>query len=179
MSLRILVCNMQAALCCFFAATEEFMQRELCNGALAGFVATVPMTGAMLAMQRLPRLQSRALPPENVSRGLAQKLDVDQDMNRSEKAAFTWASHFGFGAATGALYPLIMRSPHKHALLKGMLYGLGVWTVSYSGWVPAAGIMRFPTKESKPYVGLEIAAHLVWGACLGALASRSHLKAMT
>ncbi|MDQ3232301.1 MAG: hypothetical protein M3Q07_10810 [Pseudobdellovibrionaceae bacterium] len=148
------------------------MHSALFDGAVAGLVATVPMTGAMKMMQHLPSLQTQALPPEKVARGVAQKLEVDQDMNRTEKAAFTWLSHFSFGAGAGTLYPFVVPSPQQHGILKGMLFGLAVWTVSYSGWIPAAGILRFPTRESKPYVGLEIASHLVWGAVLGAMAAR-------
>ncbi|WP_141733391.1 DUF6789 family protein [Oligoflexus tunisiensis] len=176
MSLRFLDCNMQAVSQIFFQPTEVFMQMSLFNGALAGLVATVPMTGAMFLMRRWQQPQVQSLPPEKVADGIAKKLEVDQDMDRSEKAAFTWLSHFGFGTGTGVLYPLVTPKPEEQSVLKGMLFGLGVWTVSYSGWIPAAGILRFPTKQSRSQVALQIMTHLVWGGVLGALTPRLRLR---
>ena len=153
------------------------MQTSLSPGALAGLVATVPMTGSMLALRRFPGPQHRALPPENVAHGVREILDVNKDMDHTEKAAFNWIAHFGFGAAAGAVYSLVASKPQKHPLAKGMLFGVGLWTVSYSGWIPAAGILRFPTKESKRYLFLEVMAHLVWGGFLGALTPRLRVRA--
>jgi uncharacterized membrane protein YagU involved in acid resistance len=107
-----------------------------------------------------------------VAHGVREILDVNKDMDRSEKAAFNWLAHFGFGAAAGAVYSLVTPEPRNNPLVKGMLFGLGLWTVSYSGWIPAAGILRFPSQESKRYVFLEVMAHLVWGGFLGALTPR-------
>lgn len=152
------------------------MQRSLSPGALAGLVATVPMTGSMLALRRFPGPEHRALPPENVAHGVREILDVNKDMDQTEKAAFNWIAHFGFGAAAGAVYSLVASQPKKHSIAKGMLFGVGIWTVSYSGWIPAAGILRFPTQESKRYVFLEVMAHLVWGGFLGALTPRLRVR---
>jgi uncharacterized membrane protein YagU involved in acid resistance len=155
-----------------FHERRFFMQISLSPGALAGLVATVPMTASMLALRRFPGPRHRALPPENVAHGVREILDVNKDMSRSEKAAFNWLAHFGFGAAAGAVYSLVASRSRKHPIAQGMVFGVGVWTVSYSGWIPAAGILRFPTEESKRYVFLEVMAHLVWGGFLGALTPR-------
>jgi uncharacterized membrane protein YagU involved in acid resistance len=133
------------------------------------------MTGSMLALRRFPGPEHRPLPPEHVAHGVREILDVNKDMDRSEKAAFNWLAHFGFGAAAGAVYSLVASKPQTHPIVKGMLFGVGLWTVSYSGWIPAAGILRFPTQESKRYVFLEVMTHLVWGGFLGALTPRLRL----
>ena len=47
-----------------------------------------------------------------------------------------------------------------------MAYGLGVWAMSYLGWIPAARILtpahRHPLRRNL----LMIAAHIVWGLTL-------------
>jgi uncharacterized membrane protein YagU involved in acid resistance len=46
------------------------------------------------------------------------------------------------------------------------MYGLGVWALSYLGWIPAARILapayRHPVRRNL----LMIAAHVVWGLTL-------------
>ena len=47
-----------------------------------------------------------------------------------------------------------------------MVYGLGVWAMSYLGWIPAVRILtpahRHPLRRNL----LMIAAHIVWGLTL-------------
>ena len=55
-------------------------------------------------------------------------------------------------------------------MANGVVYGLTVWAGSYLGLLPAAGILR-PAAEHPPRrTALMIAAHVLWGGVLGALA---------
>jgi hypothetical protein len=80
---------------------------DVWKGALAGFAATAPMTVAMWALDRSWRPTEQRLPPKQITRKLFRRFRLDRLLNESGKEAASWASHFGYGAATGAAYPLI------------------------------------------------------------------------
>ena len=67
----------------------------------------------------------------------------------------------------GSMYSTFTRKIQLPAALKGALFGLVVWGVSYLGWMPAA---KFPTAASEEPARrnlLMIVAHLIWGAVTG------------
>jgi hypothetical protein len=51
--------------------------------------------------------------------------------------------------------------------MTGVALGLGVWTASYLGVLPALGILRPATEHPARRTALMIAAHVVWGSALG------------
>lgn len=143
-------------------------------GAISGFLATVPMTAAMLGMHRwLPGDDRTRLPPEEITTAAGQATGrgrwvVEED----ERIGWTLVSHFGYGAASGALYaPLARRIPLPR-VLGGIVFALGVWAVSYLGWVPATGLMPPATQDTGRRNTLMIASHVVWGAATALLVDR-------
>jgi hypothetical protein len=148
---------------------EGFMNRILLGG-LAGLAATAPMTLAMKLMhEQLPREERYPLPPRAVTEGMAEKAGVNQHLDEEERRAATWASHFAYGAACGALYgALTGERADERPLLAGVGFGVAVWAASYLGWLPAAGILSPATEHPARRNALMIAAHVVWGATAGA-----------
>ena len=140
-------------------------------GALAGFVATGPMTLAMKLMHRqLPAPERYPLPPREITMELAEEAGIKEQMDETKRWSATVAGHFAYGAATGALYvPLAARLP-GHPALKGIGWGLAVWTGSYLGWLPALGILSPATEHPPRRNALMIVAHVVWGATTGLVA---------
>ena len=138
---------------------------RLLLGALAGLAGTVAMTAAMRAMHRhLPSPERYPLPP----REIVQRAVVEPSgraLSEQGRRDATLAAHFGYGAATGALYGLARPSER---IVPGALYGVLVWAGSYLGWIPALGILRPAARHPLRRNGLMIAAHLVWGATLAA-----------
>jgi uncharacterized membrane protein YagU involved in acid resistance len=136
---------------------------------MAGLMATIPMTVAMeLMRRRLPLRERRRLPPRKITMRVARRLGVQAHMDERQRGAVTLVTHFGFGAAAGALYaPLARRLGPSPPLLAGTVFGLAVWLVSYMGWLPAVGLFGPATRDAKRRTALMIAAHLVWGAALG------------
>ena len=138
-------------------------------GCIAGLVATVPMTMAMVRIhRRLPPRQRYALPPRIITDGILDSAPVPAEFvpERGPKRAL--AAHFAFGGATGALYGLISSGASvKPGIRSGVAYGLGIWAMSYLGWVPAAGLMPPATRQPRERNAMMIAAHIVWGATLG------------
>ncbi|HEX8285383.1 MAG TPA: DUF6789 family protein [Pyrinomonadaceae bacterium] len=139
-------------------------------GALAGLAATAPMTLAMKLMhEQLPREERYPLPPRQVTEGVAEKAGVNKQLGEDEREAATWASHFAYGTACGALYGALAGGrADSHPLLAGVGFGVAVWAGSYLGWLPAAGIIAPATEHPARRNALMIAAHVVWGATTGA-----------
>ena len=143
---------------------------RLCAGSAAGFAACGPMTALMETAGRLlPHEEQEHLPPRQITERAAEKADVEDDMTEDQKAAATMASHFayaaGFGAAYAALAPHVPLPP----VARGVAFAPGVWAGSYLGLLPAAGLYPPATRESASRNALMVAAHVVWGATLGAV----------
>jgi putative membrane protein len=134
----------------------------IARGAVAGVLATVPMSLVMVALQRALPGRREPLPPREITESLLEAADVDG--NESATRALTVAGHFGYGAACGALF-----APIARGVPAGVMFGLLVWTVSYFGLLPA--LQLFPPASDKParQNALMIGAHIVWGGVLGAL----------
>jgi uncharacterized membrane protein YagU involved in acid resistance len=148
---------------------SDLVTRSLA-GAAAGLTATGPMTLFMAAAKtQLPPEEQYPLPPRRITMRAAEAVDLRDDMTETEKHAATGVAHFGYGTATGALYgalsPLLPFGP----VLNGVAYGLGVWTGSYLGLLPALDLHPPATREPAGRNALMIGAHVVWGATLGLL----------
>lgn len=139
-------------------------------GALAGFAATVPMSLAMKLMhEQLPGHEQYPLPPRAVAMELAEGAGVKHELDEGEREGLTWASHFAYGTACGAVYAPLARAVDVPPPLTGAAFGLAVWAGSYLGWLPAAGILRPATEHPPRRTALMVAAHLVWGVAAGVI----------
>lgn len=146
---------------------ESSLAGRVVRGMAAGCAATAPMTLAIYAIeaalpreQRLPSLKEPAL----LSRKIFDAADVRDELERDEEEALIWIGHFAYGAACGAIYGAAAKPPVRHSLAAGALFGLAVWGASYAGWIPAVGLLRFPTQRPAGRVAEFVASHLVWGA---------------
>lgn len=143
---------------------------KIVKGAEAGLVATVPMTGFMLAMhQLLPRWQKYALPPEQITAKVAKRTGLKKNLGKQERLGITLGTHFLYGASAGAAYGITFSWLPLPALLKGPLYGLILWAAGYLGWVPAMDLLLSAAKQPTQRTGLMIVAHLVYGSVVGLL----------
>ena len=142
---------------------------NLVAGAAAGAAATVPMTIFWEFLHpRLAGEPPRPLPPREVAEGLAVKAGVNRELTESQLQWLALAAHFGYGTFTGALFGMVAPKRRRAAIGAGMLFGLGVWTASYLGWLPATGVRQSPRWDPPARTRLLIASHLVWGAFAGA-----------
>ena len=140
------------------------------NGALAGAIATIPMSAVMYAAKQAGLMGE--YPPEIIAE---KSLDA-AGINRGEDAndAAATVVHLGFGAAAGALFGLLqgrMELPVS-PVLQGVGYGLLVYAVSYDGWIPALHVMPSPEDDRPGRQRSMVAAHVVYGGALGALVTR-------
>jgi uncharacterized membrane protein YagU involved in acid resistance len=140
----------------------------LLSGAVGGLVATVPMTAVMLSLHRqLPARQRYPLPPRRITMRAAGKARLRHKLDEDERTAATYAAHFGYGTATGAVYGAVAPGIRAHPIVKGTTYGLIVWALSYLGLLPATGLHPPATREPGRRNALMILAHVVWGSVLG------------
>jgi hypothetical protein len=124
-------------------------------GVLAGVAATMAMTATMRRLHTvLPDDERYPLPPREI---VDRSVPAVDEKNARLK---TLLAHFGFGGLAGALFAIM---PFRGG---GVFYGIGVWTLSYLGWIPAARILapahRHPLRRNL----LMMAAHVIWGLTL-------------
>ena len=145
--------------------------RGLFAGGLSGVAATVPMTLVMEAAYRaLPPGEKRGpLPPREITMKAADAVGVEDDLSEPQKKGLTGLAHFAYGAGAGSVYGAVAPHLPLGPVGNGIAYGLAVWTGSYLGWLPAAGVLPPATREPAGKNAVMIAAHVVWGATLGLL----------
>jgi uncharacterized membrane protein YagU involved in acid resistance len=153
------------------------MQAELA-GATAGLIATAPMTAAMELMYRvLPHEERYPLPPRQIVDNAIERVETQatsgiEIADDADRADLSLAAHFAFGAMAGSAYGAIARTRPSHPVLSGVGFGLLVWGSQYLGVLPAAGLLSNARHHPVRRNALMIAAHVVWGAALGALSHR-------
>ena len=139
-------------------------------GAIAGCISTAPMTAAMVGLHAyLPPDQQYPLPPSHITTKIIEEGLLDTHLPPSPHRSLTLANHFAYGAACGALYTLVARKLPFSPALNGMLFGLGVWTVSYVGWLPLLQVFPSAARQPAPRNALMLAAHIIWGVSTGLL----------
>ena len=147
--------------------------RQVLAGLGAGFVGTVAMTMAMVAMhRRLPAEQRGPLPPYHVSMAAVQCLGIKRFMSQNARFATTMTLHFGYGTLVGALYIPFARLVAGPYPLNGMAFGVLIWVGSYMGWLPMSGLISPATRHPGARNLLMIAAHLVWGHTIAVASQR-------
>lgn len=141
---------------------EPSLERALI-GTLGGLAGTFAMTAAMRAMhRRLPAHQRYPLPPREIIEGGLSEPVKERIGERGRQSA-SLVGHFGYGAATGAVYALVRRDG---GIAEGALYGVLVWAASYFIGMPGLRILEPAHRHPRKRNLLMIAAHLVWGGTL-------------
>lgn len=123
---------------------------RIAAGALAGLVATAPMTLTMRALwETLPEPERYPAPPREIV-----------DRTTGGGATATLLSHFAYGGFCGALFA----ASGRRRVRDGVAFGLGVWCASYLGLLPGLGVLKpawtYPLRRN----AMMLVAHVVWGA---------------
>ncbi|HEX2997697.1 MAG TPA: DUF6789 family protein [Anaerolineales bacterium] len=151
--------------------------RRLFKGAMAGLVATIPMSISMLiGWSLLPRREKYHLPPRLLTEEIAERAGIEGRMSEAELTSASVLSHFGYGALAGSTYALLERKIPVASSLKGGVAGLLVWGLSYLGWVPVLKILPSATEHPWRRNLIMILAHLVWGVTLGEVTQKLMIK---
>jgi hypothetical protein len=164
---------------------QGFLSR-IKRGAIAGLVATGPMTGVMEAYHLgVPAMRKEPLIPREVAEGIARRARFSRQVDALGEPGWwglTLISHFGFGGMAGTAYgmiePLLNRQRSNGArrkskvvngpgmprnLAQGAVFGVLVWATHYLGLFPAMGLIK-PHGDKPVHKNSElILSHLVWG----------------
>jgi hypothetical protein len=122
------------------------------------------MSAVMLVARRTGVMRSRQ-PPEEIVERASRRAGLPA--GRDEIRPVAAAAHVAFGAAAGAVFALFARGPRIVRLAEGTAFGVGVWFVSYRGWLPELGLMPEGTRDEPARQATMLVAHLVYGATLG------------
>jgi len=144
------------------------ISRRLGRGAVGGVVATLPMSAVMEASRRAGFF--RRQPPEQITDRLVGAATAGSGPGRPQRRALSIAGHFGVGAGLGAAYAMLPRPRRWGArFMLGAAFGLGVYTISYTGLLPALALMPPPAQDRSGRQLTMLGAHLVFGATLALL----------
>lgn len=141
--------------------TRENIKGQMLRGAVAGMVGTVFMTIPILAARRLGFFHTP--PPVEISANLARRTPLLPERSNPLFPVAWLGAHFAYGAASGIGYTLLRRYLPVPTAWAGLLFGLGVWAISYLGYVPALHLYPEPDDDSRPRQVVMILAHAVFG----------------
>ena len=151
---------------------------QLSRGAIAGTIATLPMTLVIESINRsLPPTERKPLPPRQITEEVAERSGTEKHAGETTLDVATLASHFGFGAAMGAVYGLLATRTRLAPAVGGTAFGLLVWTTSYARVLPALRLQRWPQERPPIRNTTMILGHIVWGSVLGVVESRLRSRA--
>jgi len=171
--MRLILRNTQYAIRNTQQRSNRVSVTRLLKGALAGTIATGPMTVAMLLLYALlPRHERFPAPPEQITSRFRHGKSPLSFFKRPSPPWLAWVLHFAFGAGIGALYAPLAPAITEPPPLRGIAYGLTVWFTSYEGWLPAAEVLPPASRQDAGRNLMMISAHVVWGAVLDAILSR-------
>ncbi|MDF3016749.1 MAG: hypothetical protein K0R44_1974 [Thermomicrobiales bacterium] len=142
----------------------------LARGALAGLVATLPMT-AVIGAGRVAGLMGTP-PPVEITENIAEQAGQDPDRQSPEFQTAWLAAHVGYGAACGAIFSAIRPVLPRSDLVAGLLFGAAVWGVSYISLMPSLNLYPSAEDDSNQRQAVMIAAHAVYGTALASIEHR-------
>lgn len=139
-------------------------------------VATAVMSGAMRIAQATGMLGSP--PPREITERAAGgertagRAKASQRASRTRRSALSVLAHLTFGSTMGIAFAALRKTRAGRAPgpLAGVVFGFGVWAVSYQVALPALRLMPPASRERPGRNASMLLAHAVYGATLGALA---------
>ncbi len=146
------------------------------RGFAGGIVATLAMSGVMLAAQKVGLLGQ--MPPKKIVTRFLDVAGLGRVTPEPAHKALAVLTHFAFGGACGALFgvanalrqvrsrPVSGVEGHRAPVVAGVAFGTAIWAMSYAGWVPASGAMSMPHTDRPGRQATMVLAHWIYGAVL-------------
>lgn len=156
-----------------FGYETVVLRRALQFGIVKGTIATGCMSLVMLAF-RVSRNHRGKHPPERITPG-ASKPFSGNSLHHGERLLATAIAHESYGVAAASVFACLWQrfGPRRRwPVIHGMLFSLGLWWVSYKGWVPDLNLMAQPRRDRPGGVVANVTGHLTYGAVLGANARK-------
>lgn len=155
--------------------TETSPLGVLARGVAAGLIGTACMTGLQEVMARRRR-RARAMAghamdggdpwehapaPAQLGRRIVEGV-FQREVPAERIPLFTNAVHWGFGTMMGGAYGLLQGTFAGRSLLRGPLFGLGIWAQSYATLVPL-GLYQWPWHYRPGAIVKDVSYHLLYG----------------
>ena len=137
------------------------------GGAVAGAAGTAVMT--LMMKQVAPRvvpaeMRPDEFPPRKVVEWAEEQTGHPNALAESQEKKAAMGAHFTYGSSSGAVYGLLREQMDGiPAPLAGMLFGVGLWALSFEGWMPALGVQEATTEKPPKKWPMPIMGHLVYG----------------
>ena len=144
------------------------LMRTLLRGAVAGGVATLPMT-MVIGFGRAAGLLYTP-PPVEITDNVAERAGIDPDQESASFQTGWLGAHLAYGAACGAIFAAARPVLPRSDVLAGLLFGGAVWCVSYLGILPALELFPSAKDDAPQRQQVMIAAHAVYGISTALLA---------
>lgn len=142
------------------------MLQKLLKGAVAGTTGAFAMSVALRDAfpMLLPTDLKTEFLPKKVIEGLEARTFGRGSFSGEQKMYIAEAAHYIYGASVGVLYSIVRaRLDRCPPVALGTVYGVGIWAISYEGWLPAAGILEATTEQPRRQWVVPIVAHVVYG----------------
>lgn len=150
--------------------TGNIVKDQIVRGAVAGIVGTILMTIPILVGRRLGLFHTP--PPVEISANIARRTWLLPERSNPVFPLAWIGAHFAYGAASGVGFTLLRRYLPASPAQAGLLFGLGVWAISYLGYVPALHLYPDPEDDSRPRQAVMIFAHGVFGVSVAGTSQR-------
>jgi hypothetical protein len=142
-------------------AAREAARRKLVEGLRAGLIATLLMTGLLMAAPLFGGWRASQAAANTVASLRAHPL----------LALAAIAAHLAYGAAAGALFAVGARAID---VTRGALYGLGLWGLAVAIYAPLVGL-GFVASHQPALAAVALPLHVAYGVALGCFAPRGDI----
>jgi hypothetical protein len=142
---------------------------RILRGAVAGALATAPMSAVMMGGKQFG-LMGGSLPPKKITSRVLRRGGIRPSEGQQDALATVF--HLGFGTAAGAVFGVMAPKRLIARIPLGMAYGVAIYGVSYMGWVPAFGIMPAADRDRRDRQAVVLVSHLVYGTALALMVGR-------
>lgn len=136
--------------------------KRVSRGALAGLLATFPMSLWMLIARALGLY--RVPPPAQITAEVEAKSGASDHLPREGFNARWVVSHFAYGALLGAVYAFARPVLPRRTAAAGLVFGVAMWAGNYLGLMPALGLYPWPPEDRRSRTLVMIVAHLIFGS---------------
>lgn len=147
------------------------MMKQIGMGLLAGVAGTAALT-AMVQLEKraLPWGQKHnALFPHKVVKKAESFLGLEGRLSGKAETAAIQGSNFAYGSLMGAVYGWAAPKLNVSPWVSGPLFGLALWAVGLSGWVPGIGAEQPPWKKAPMQAIMPVLSHLAYGLAAAAV----------
>ena len=151
------------------------------RGLTAGVAGTAAMTGWQSLAARLRSADqadgdagqggapddpwARASVPARLGRRVIEGV-FEREVTPDKIGLLTNVMHWGYGTAWGAVYGLLEGSRPGRSIRRGLVFGAGVWAMSYAQLVPI-GLYEPPWKYPPSELALDLSYHVAYGLGVG------------